>query len=84
MTHLCSLKSTHTKNTICPRLPAGKNEQSPPPCFFFFVTRSFFANQFALAGGPGGRAVLLPGAKSDTAPCVVVDHFFGEQSRVLC
>ena len=31
MTHLCSLKSTHTKNRICPRLPAGKNELSPPP-----------------------------------------------------
>src|SRR5208283_2296932 len=31
MTHLCSLKPTHTTNRICPRLPAGKNEQSAPP-----------------------------------------------------
>src|ERR1017187_1178122 len=33
MTHLCSLKSTHTKNRICPRLPAGKKGQATPPCF---------------------------------------------------
>ena len=82
MTHLCSLKPTHTTNRICPRLPAGKNEQSPPPCFFFFVTRSFFPNQFVFTGGPGGRAVLLPGGKSATAP-VWWWVTFGEQSRVI-
>jgi len=68
MTHLCSLKSTHTKNAICPRLPAGKNQQSPPPCFFFFVTRSFFPNQTVFTGGPGDWAVLLPAVPSATAP----------------
>ena len=48
LTHFCSRKSTHTGNTICACLPAGKNRHAPPPCFCFLVTRSFFPNQFIL------------------------------------
>src|SRR5437867_6132888 len=82
MIHLCSVKSTHTKNTICRCLPAGKKEQAPPPCFLLLVTHSFSLTSSSSPAAQVARAPLLPGGKNATAPvwCWVT---FGKQSRVI-
>src|SRR5262245_66301858 len=82
LTHFCSRKSTHTGNTICACLPAGKNRHAPPPCFCFLVTRSFFPNQFTLRRPATARRRGL--AAVQVIPvykwCWVT---LGEQSRVI-
>src|SRR5450432_2578555 len=60
MTHLCSLKSTHTKNRVWAYLPAGKKPSPAARVSHPLVTPSFFPNQFVFGGGPGALGLHLP------------------------
>src|ERR1022692_3270208 len=84
MTDLCSVRVTHTKNTICARLPVGKKARPaavllpiPLQPIHFSRTSSFFADV-----APRCPGVLLPGGKSATSP-VWLWVTFGEQNRVI-
>ena len=71
MTHLCSVRVTHTKNTICARLPVGKKARPaavllpiPLQPIHFSRTSSFFADVAHAA-----RASSCPAAKVPPPLC---------------
>src|SRR5438270_8599933 len=86
MTHLCSPKSTHTKNTICPTFARGQERANARRrASFSFVTRSFFPDQFVSTwADPGGQA---PGPSSclraKAPPHLCGGGLLLEQSRVI-
>ena len=82
MTHLCSLNRPTRGTRFAYVFARGQELAIPAAVLLFFVTRSFFPNQLSLTNGPSGRAVLLRGGKSSTAP-VWWWVTFGEQSRVI-
>jgi len=64
-------------------LPAGKKEQSPPPCSYSPVIHSFFPKQFVFSAvAQLAAGVLLPGGKAATVPVWSWVNF-GERSMII-
>jgi hypothetical protein len=64
LTHFCSPKPAHTKNTIRPRSAAGKKEEAPltpaPRNPFIFPQRVVFAGGSSGKGHPAAKTPVRP------------------------
>jgi hypothetical protein len=78
MTHLCSVKLTHTENTIFDYLPRGQERPNSAGKGLLIARNPFIfplASSSSQAGGQVVPCVLLPAAGAHRA-CVVLGHFW--------